>query len=184
MLSLQGFRTCIQVPQAEDKEAFLAAMRDSVGLHYPWVSAPKDHAGWERYMTRLARDNEAGFLIKRLEDGLICGVINLNIITYEALCSAYVSYFGVTAQAEKGYMKEGMLQVIQHAFGELGLHRLEANIQPENLPSIAFAQGVGFQYEGFSPRFLKINGKWCDHERWALLAEGECPPKATPRAGS
>ena len=171
MISLQGFRTFIQPPAPEDEEAFLAAMRDSVGLHYPWVSAPKDHEGWKRYMTRLQRDNEAGFLIKRLDDNAICGVVNLNIITYEALCGAYVSYFAVIGQAEKGYMKEGLTQVIRHAFGELGLHRLEANIQPDNLPSIGLAQSVGFQYEGFSPRFLKINGVWCDHERWAVLAD-------------
>jgi len=171
MLSLQGFRTRIQPPVAEDEEAFLAAMRDSVGLHAPWVSAAKDHAGWQRYMTRLQRDNEAGYLVKRIQDNVICGVINLNIITYEALCGAYVSYFGVAGQVEKGYMKEGLLQVIGHAFGELGLHRLEANIQPENYASIALARSVGFQYEGFSPRFLKIRGEWCDHERWAVLAD-------------
>lgn len=173
MLSMQGYRTRIQAPEPADEQAFLAAMQASVALHYPWVSAPKNHAGWKRYMKRLERDNEAGFLIKRLQDGVICGVINLNIITYEALCSAYVSYFAVAGQAEKGYMKEGMSQVIQHAFEEMGLHRLEANIQPGNLASIALAQSTGFQYEGFSPRYLKINGKWCDHERWAILAHDE-----------
>ena len=101
MLSLQGFRTRIQPPVAEDEEVFLAAMRDSVGLHAPWVSAPKDHTAWQRYMTRLQRDNEAGYLVKRIQDNVICGVINLNIITYEALCGAYVSYFGVADQVEK-----------------------------------------------------------------------------------
>jgi ribosomal-protein-alanine N-acetyltransferase len=173
MLSLQGFRTRIHSPVAADEEAFLAAMRDSIGLHHPWVSAPKDHAGWQRYMDRLERPNEAGFLVKLREEEIICGVINLNIITYEALCSAYVSYYGVAGQAEKGYMKEGMLQVIRHAFDKLGLHRLEANIQPGNHASIALARSTGFQYEGFSPRFLKINGVWCDHERWAVLADAE-----------
>lgn len=171
MLSLQGFRTRIQRPRAQDEAAFLAAMRNSVGLHYPWVTAPKDPEGWERYMTRLEQDNEAGFLVKRIEDDEICGVVNLNIITYEALCGAYVSYFGVAGRVERGYMKEGLLQVIHHAFDTLGLHRLEANIQPGNLPSIALAKSVGFQYEGYSPRFLKINDKWCDHERWAVLAD-------------
>lgn len=173
MLSRQGFRTRIQAPRAADEEAFLAAMQNSIGLHYPWVSAPKSHAGWQRYMSRLERDNEAGFLVKRIEDGAICGVINLNMITYEALCSAYVSYFGVEGQVEKGYMKEGMLQVIRFAFDELGLHRLEANIQPQNLASIALVRSTGFQYEGYSPRFLKIHGEWCDHERWAVLADDE-----------
>jgi ribosomal-protein-alanine N-acetyltransferase len=171
LLSLQGFRTRIQPPESADESAFLAAMKDSVGLHYPWVSAPKDHAGWKRYMKRLERDNEAGFLVKRIQDGAICGVVNLNIITYEALCGAYVSYFGVASLAEKGYMKEGLLQVIKHAFDKLGLHRLEANIQPENLASIALAKSTGFRYEGFSPRFLRINGEWCDHERWAVLVD-------------
>ena len=171
MLSLQGYRTRIQIPQAGDEEAFLAAMKHSVGLHSPWVTAPKDHAAWQRYMKRLERDNETGFLVKRIHDGVICGVVNLNVITYEALCSAYVSYFGVVGQVEKGYMKEGLSQVIRHAFDQLGLHRLEANIQPGNLASIALAQSTGFQYEGFSPRYLKISGEWCDHERWAVLAD-------------
>lgn len=171
MLSLQGFRTRIQAPLAGDEEAFLAAMQHSVGLHSPWVTAPKDHVAWQRYMRRLERDNEAGFLVKRIHDGAICGVVNLNVITYEALSSAYVSYFGVVGQIEKGYMKEGLSQVIRHAFDQLGLHRLEANIQPGNLASIALAQSTGFKYEGFSPRYLKISGEWCDHERWAVLAD-------------
>jgi ribosomal-protein-alanine N-acetyltransferase len=171
MLSLQGFRTRIQPPEAGDEKAFLSAMRESIGLHHPWVTAPRDHAGWQRYMKRLAKDNEAGFLVKRIQDGAICGVVNLNIITYEALCSAYVSYFGVAGETEKGYMKEGLLQVIAHAFEELDLHRLEANIQPGNLASIALARSTGFQYEGYSPRFLKIKGEWCDHERWAVLSD-------------
>ena len=170
ILSLRGFRTRIQAPEAADEQAFLKAMQSSASLHYPWVSAPSDHAGWVRYMDRLKRVNEAGFLVKSLSAGEICGVINLNLITYEALCSAYVSYFGVAGQAEQGYMKEGLTQVVQHAFGKLGLHRLEANIQPDNLASVALAQSVGFQYEGFSPGLLKINNVWCDHERWAVLA--------------
>lgn len=170
---MQGYRTRIHSPESADEQAFLAAMNASVGLHFPWISAPKNHSGWLRYMKRLERDNEEGFLVKRLEDGALCGVINLNVITYEALCSAYTSYFAVAGMTERGYMKEGMLQVIRHAFDELGLHRIEANIQPGNLASIALAQSAGFQYEGFSPRFLKINGKWCDHERWAILAHDE-----------
>jgi len=169
--SMSGFRTFIQPPQAADEKPFLAAMRNSVGLHYPWLSAPKDHKGWKRYMTRLERKTEAGFLVKRLEDGLICGVVNLNLITFDALCSAYTNYFGVAGLEERGYMKEGLYQVIRYAFDELELHRLEANIQPQNTASIRLAKSVGFCYEGYSPRYLRINGQWCDHERWAVLAD-------------
>lgn len=169
MVSL--FRTYLQVPEVADEKPFLAAMRDSIGLHHPWISAPKDRKGWQRYMHRIERKTEAGFLVKRLQDGAICGVVNLNIITFDALRSAYTSYFGVAGLTDKGYMKEGLTLLMRYAFDELELHRLEANIQPQNLISIALAKSVGFRYEGYSPRYLKINGKWCDHERWAVLAD-------------
>jgi ribosomal-protein-alanine N-acetyltransferase len=57
----------------------------------------------------------------------------------------------------------------QFAFKKLKLHRLEANIQPENKASIALAKACGFKKEGFSPKFIKKSGRWRDHERWALL---------------
>ena len=68
-------------------------------------------------------------------------------------------------------MWQGMQQVIRHCFGALRLHRLEANIQPENKRSIALVKALGFSKEGYSPRYLKISGKWMDHERWAIRTE-------------
>ncbi len=68
-------------------------------------------------------------------------------------------------------MTAGVRAVISRAFGELRLHRLEANIQPDNEASRRLVQRLGFRLEGFSPRYLKIAGKWRDHERWALTLE-------------
>ena len=68
-------------------------------------------------------------------------------------------------------MLEGLRAVIDSAFGELGLHRLEANIQPANDRSIALARRLGFTREGFSPRYLRVDGDWRDHERWAIRVE-------------
>jgi ribosomal-protein-alanine N-acetyltransferase len=68
-------------------------------------------------------------------------------------------------------MTEAVRMTVQHAFEEIGLHRLEANIQPGNVRSIALVERLGFRYEGFSPRYLKIGGVWCDHQRWAILAD-------------
>lgn len=164
-------RVRITQPRPVDGPEFIRAMAQSRSLHYPWVTAPATEQAWQHYLDRLKRDNEAGFLVRRFGDDALCGVVNLNIITYEALCSAYLSYYAVAARAGKGYMAEGLQLVIDHAFGELGLHRLEANIQPGNEPSRRLVERLGFHHEGFSPRLLKINGEWRDHERWALLAD-------------
>jgi [ribosomal protein S5]-alanine N-acetyltransferase len=73
--------------------------------------------------------------------------------------------------AGQGLMLEGISLAIDHAFHNLDLHRIEANIQPGNIPSVKLVQKLGFTKEGFSRKYLKINGEWCDHERWALTVE-------------
>ena len=110
-------------------------------------------------------------LVCREEDGAIAGVYNIGQIFYGPFCSAYLGYYAFAPFAGQGYMREGLQLTLRHAFGPLGLHRLEANIQPENRPSIALVSGAGFRLEGLSPRYLKIAGRWRDHERWAILAE-------------
>jgi len=166
-----SLRVRLQVPAEADGVAVTRLMRESRQFHHPWVSAPCDMAAWRRFLDRVRRPNEAGFLIRRRDDDALCGVANLNIITYEALCSAYLSYYAVSGMEGRGYMKEGLQLVIRHAFDELHLHRLEANIQPGNENSIRLVEALGFECEGYSPRFLRIDGRWRDHERWALLAD-------------
>jgi ribosomal-protein-alanine N-acetyltransferase len=85
--------------------------------------------------------------------------------------SAYLGYYAFAAHAGTGLMREGFRLVLRELFGRHRLHRVEANIQPENLRSRAFVEGLGFRLEGYSPRYLEIGGRWRDHERWALLAE-------------
>jgi [ribosomal protein S5]-alanine N-acetyltransferase len=85
--------------------------------------------------------------------------------------SGYLGYYAFRPHAGRGYMDEGLRLVLRRAFGALRLHRVEANIQPDNARSIALVRRLGFRREGLSPRYLKVAGRRRDHERWALLAE-------------
>ncbi|MFC0269092.1 GNAT family N-acetyltransferase [Kushneria aurantia] len=71
----------------------------------------------------------------------------------------------------KGLMKRAMMLVISEAFERHQLHRLEANIQPGNLASIALVESLGFRLEGYSPRYLNIAGQWRDYHRYAITVE-------------
>jgi ribosomal-protein-alanine N-acetyltransferase len=101
----------------------------------------------------------------------IVGVVNISEIAMGAFQSAYLGYYGMAQFGGKGLMTEALRTAIAFAFDELGLHRLEANIQPGNAASIALVRRLGFRQEGYSERYLKINGEWRDHERWALLKD-------------
>jgi ribosomal-protein-alanine N-acetyltransferase len=94
----------------------------------------------------------------------------LNVVR-GAFHNAFLGYYSFLPRLGEGLMYEGMRLVLHHAFRKLKLHRLETNIQPGNRASTAFARKCGFVREGFSRRYLKIYGRWKDHERWAILAE-------------
>ena len=70
-------------------------------------------------------------------------------------------------------MTEGLKLVLGFVFEDLGLHRVEANIQPHNDASRRLVQRCGFVLEGFSPKYLYINGQWRDHERWVAMDDRE-----------
>lgn len=110
-------------------------------------------------------------LVCRNEDGAIVGIFSLSQIFYGPFCNAYLGYYAFVPFAGQGYMREGIRLVLRHAFDALDLHRLQANIQPGNMSSIALVRGAGFTKEGLSRRYLMIAGAWQDHEQWTLLVE-------------
>jgi ribosomal-protein-alanine N-acetyltransferase len=163
-------RVELSTPGPADEAEFLAAMRASHALHNPWIFpplTPEDYAG---YLDRLG-ERKAGFIARRSEDQAIVGWLNVSEIIRGALDGAFLGYAGVAGHTGQGYMSEALQLVLGEAFETLGLHRVEANIQPGNKGSIALARRAGFKLEGFSPAYLKIAGEWRDHERWALRAE-------------
>jgi [ribosomal protein S5]-alanine N-acetyltransferase len=166
-----GPRVFLRRPTLRDEKAFIELVEKSRRLHRPWVTPPADSSSYRRYVGRNRREDFEGLLVCRLEDGAIAGLYELGQISRGDFQSAYVGYYANAAYQRQGYMTEGMELVIRYAFRTLKLHRLEANIQPGNKASVALVERCGFSKEGFSPRYLKIGGRWRDHERWAITVE-------------
>jgi ribosomal-protein-alanine N-acetyltransferase len=154
---------------ASDEEAFVSAARLSRRLHRPWTTAPCDEAEFARYLARFDARSNFGFVVVLPGSAELAGAINLTNVVHGMLQSGYLGYFAFKGHEGRGYMTRGLSLVVRHAFRELGLHRVEANIQPGNIASIALVRTCGFSKEGYSPAYLKIGGRWCDHERWALV---------------
>jgi [ribosomal protein S5]-alanine N-acetyltransferase len=163
-------RVLIRSPTPADRAEFLAAMHASRNLHRPWLP-PTTPQSFDRMLRRVDDERSEPLLVCRWDDGAIVGYFNMGEIVRGTFRSAYLGYGAVAVHVGRGYMSEGMQLVLGHAFTTLRLHRLEANIQPANEASIALARRSGFVREGFSERYLKIGGRWRDHERWAIRAE-------------
>jgi len=162
-------RVYLRPVSRRDRDEFIAAMLDSVSLHKPWIVTPTSREMFNAYLKRVERDDHEGLLVIHRATDAIAGCININNIIRGTFLSATLGYYVNASFAGQGYMREGLNLVVEQAFSNLGLHRLEANIQPENKRSIELVKGCGFRHEGISARYLYIAGAWRDHERWTRL---------------
>lgn len=168
----KGERVYLRVLVKADAAAFVAAARGSRRLHRPWIHPPATAGEFARRMQKKRGDsNRIALLAVRREDGALLGVFNLSEIVRGPLQQSFLGYYAFALHTGQGYMREGLHLVLGYAFRTLKLHRIEANIQAANEPSIALVRACGFIREGFSARYLKIGGRWRDHERWALNAD-------------
>lgn len=163
-------RVFIQCVMRSDANDIVAANLCSREYHAPWSQPFTDMSGFDMWFGQLLTGPNASFVARDGGSGGVIGVFNLTQIVWGKFRSAYLGYYGNVAFAQRGLMSEALKQVASHAFDQFGLHRIEANIQPGNIASINLVRRVGFQKEGYSPRYLQIDGVWCDHERWALIS--------------
>jgi ribosomal-protein-alanine N-acetyltransferase len=164
-------RVAVAPVREADGAELVAANLASIALHAEWVVPPRDAATFLVYARGCDGERRVGLIARERATRRIVGVINLSDIVRGALQGAYLGYYAVAGGTGRGLMTEALSLAVGQAFGELGLHRLEANIQPGNAASLALARRLGFRREGFSPRYLCIAGRWRDHERWALLSD-------------
>ncbi|QJE97821.1 GNAT family N-acetyltransferase [Luteolibacter luteus] len=163
-------RVYIRPPVSSDMQAFTEAVRRSKALHKPYIAAPDSEAKFTAYLEKMVAPVYYPFLVVRRDTEELVGVFNISNVIRGMFHCGYLGYYAFAGHERKGLMREGLQLLLKHAFKTMKLHRLEANIQPGNEGSIALAASCGFRKEGFSPRYLKVRGRWRDHERWAITA--------------
>ncbi|WP_150308084.1 GNAT family N-acetyltransferase [Planctomonas psychrotolerans] len=104
-------------------------------------------------------------------EGRLAGQLNVSGITYGSLSSATIGYWVSERFAGKNATPTSVALATDYCFFQLGLHRMEICIRPENKPSLRVVEKLGFRYEGLRRRYIHINGEWRDHFCFALVVE-------------
>lgn len=106
------------------------------------------------------------WIIKKYDNKLIGNVCYSNIVMGN-FKSCFLGYKLDKDEINNGYMTEAISRTVQVMFEDFNLHRIEANVVPRNARSLRVMEKLGFEREGFSKRYLEINGKWEDHIHFA-----------------
>jgi ribosomal-protein-alanine N-acetyltransferase len=158
-------------PSGSDAHEFIEEVGASRSHLHPWIEPPDTIDRFAAYLERVGHDDQAAYLIRHASCGRLVGFVNVNNIVRGTFLSGYLGYAAFASHAGRGLMTEGLGAVLDDVFGIQGLHRLEANVQPANRRSLDLVRRLGFEKEGFSPRYLIVDADWRDHERWALRSE-------------
>ncbi len=170
-MRLRSKRVYLRAPEPEDCDALIELYRKSQRHFAGYANSVYTRERFEGLLADAAMDANECFLICRTLDDAIIGTLNLSQIFRKLFQNAYIGYQLFAGFTGQGHMTKAVDIALRYAFVDLGLHRIEASVQPGNRASIAVLQRNGFVMEGFSRRYLKINGRWRDHERWAILKE-------------
>jgi ribosomal-protein-alanine N-acetyltransferase len=170
-------RLRLRVPHQRDVPAIVAYYRVNQEHLRPWSPRwPADFLSasfWRDQVSRRQAEAAAGvgyglFIVSRDDDEHIVGNLSLTQIVRGAAEYCVLGY-GLAAEAQgKGYMVEAVRGAVRFAFEELDFHRVEASYIPDNRRSGNVLRRAGFQVEGYSRDYLRINGRWEDHVRAAI----------------
>ena len=138
----------------------------------PWAArhTPGTYRAMRRAVLRRAAMGMSLPFVVRVE-GRLAGQVTIDNVVRGALRSGNLGYWIDRSVAGRGMASLAVALVCDHAFGPARLHRLQADIRPENAPSRGLVHRLGFRHEGLLRRYLDIDGDWRDHDTFALLAE-------------
>ncbi|HWB19084.1 MAG TPA: GNAT family protein [Phycisphaerales bacterium] len=166
-----------------DVNEYIALRRRTHAFLKPWEPKPprgidfNGQSGFQRMLKGRRSPSCRRFFVCRADDGCIMGSIGLNQIFRGPFQSCVMGYWIGKEFTRQGYMREAVLLALRHAFHALKLHRVEANIVPDNHASLALIRSCGFRFEGLAKNYLQINGRWRDHEHWAMTLEDWIAPR-------
>jgi len=148
----------------------------------PGVTPSDGGRGYGDAVRALRRDARLGlcYPFALLVGEQFAGQVTVGAIARGSANSAYLGYWIAREFAGRGIMPTALAMVIDHCFGDAGLHRVEANIRPENAASRRVVEKLGFRLEGTRERYIHIAGAWCDHLSYALTVE-DVPGGVLPR---
>ena len=151
-------------------EAWLRPWEPSSPIPWHLRHSPASYRVMRRAVARRARLGTSVPFAVRVE-GRLAGQVTVDNVVRGALRSGYLGYWIDRSVAGRGMASLAVALVCDHAFGPVGLHRVQADIRPENGPSQRLVERLGFQREGLLRRYLDIDGDWRDHIAYGLLAE-------------
>jgi ribosomal-protein-alanine N-acetyltransferase len=178
----QSDRVTLRYPVESDRDAFVALRRSSRAHLEPWEPIPPSGLdlyspeAFDREFETHNTEREQRWLIIERDTNTIAGRIALTNIERGPFQNGRFGYWLGAGFEGKGLMSDALTLAIAHCFrpiteSGLGLHRVCANIMPSNTRSRNLLQRAGFVREGFSEKYLQIQGNWEDHERWALTTQ-------------
>jgi ribosomal-protein-alanine N-acetyltransferase len=122
-------------------------------------------------VTERKEDRAYSFAILDPSEGQLVGRVTLSSIVRGAWHNANIGYWVAGEHNAKGLATQAVRESVAFAFGEAGLHRVQAAVMPRNAPSIRVVEKAGFRREGLALHYLKIHGVWEDHVIFAVTAE-------------
>jgi ribosomal-protein-alanine N-acetyltransferase len=157
----------LEAPSRRRERDYLDAAHRSRELHRGLVTVARTGDEYGLLLQRARESSQEAFFIVLEATGELVGVVNLSEIDYTRERAGSLGYYAFMPHAGRGLMREGIVLAIGIAFGELGLMRLDASVQPRNTRSIGLLRSLGFSHAGRSS-YLKVGARWRAHERWAL----------------
>ncbi len=176
---LEGPRVYLCPPRMADWKDWAGLRDESRTFLAPWEPTwPHDALTRPAFRRRLKAYNQEwrrgtgfSFLVYRLSDRGLMGGVTLSNVRRGVAQAASMGYWIGERFARQGYMTEAVSAVVEFAFEELGLHRIEAACLPQNDASRQLLLKVGFSQEGYARQYLRINGKWQDHLLFEMLRD-------------